>query len=67
MKQNISLALSAAALTFQVTVLYPWHNEISRQLQSLEARQCQSRQPQEGEKTKSEKTFEYVRVLPPRK
>lgn len=35
MKQTISLVLSAAALTFQVTVLYPWHIEISRQNQNL--------------------------------
>ena len=35
MKQNISLALSAAALTFQVTVLYPWHIGLSDQMKRL--------------------------------
>ena len=35
MKQNISLALSAAALTFQVTVLYPWHLGLSDQMKRL--------------------------------
>ena len=35
MKQNISLALSAAALTFQVTVLYPWHLELSDKMKKL--------------------------------
>ena len=35
MKQNISLALSAVALTFQVTVLYPWHLELSDQMKRL--------------------------------
>ena len=56
MKQNLALVLSASALTFQVTVLYPWHNELSKQLQSLEDRLCQPRQTQEVEKSKSEKT-----------
>jgi len=35
MKQSLGLILSAAALTFQVTVLYPWHNEISKQITEL--------------------------------
>jgi len=35
MKQTISLVISAAALTFQVTVLYPWHLELSKQVQRL--------------------------------
>jgi hypothetical protein len=35
MKQNISLFLSAASLTFQVTVLYPWHIELSDQMKKL--------------------------------
>ena len=35
MKQHISLALSAAALTFQVTVLYPWHINLSDEMKRL--------------------------------
>jgi hypothetical protein len=27
----IALVISICALTFQVTVLYPWHEELSRQ------------------------------------
>jgi hypothetical protein len=35
MKQKLALLLSGAALTFQVTVLYPWHTEISKQIEEL--------------------------------
>ena len=35
MKQIFGLILSASALTFQITVLYPWHLEISKQIQEL--------------------------------
>jgi hypothetical protein len=35
MKQTLGLLISSAALTFQVTVLYPWHNEISKQIKEL--------------------------------
>ena len=35
MRQTLGLVLSAAALTFQITVLYPWHLEISKEIQEL--------------------------------
>jgi len=31
----IALVISICALTFQVTVLYPWHEELSRQFSRL--------------------------------
>ena len=31
----INFCISSAALTFQVTVLYPWHNEINKKMDSL--------------------------------
>jgi hypothetical protein len=36
MISKISLFISSCALTFQVIVLNPWHNTISKQIQSLE-------------------------------
>jgi len=34
----INLAISTCALTFQITVLYPWHNKLSLQLDALETK-----------------------------
>jgi len=31
----INFFISSAALTFQVTVLYPWHKEISKKMDTL--------------------------------
>ena len=31
----INFCISSAALTFQVTVLYPWHNQISKQINNI--------------------------------
>lgn len=31
----ISLVIGLCALTFQITVLYPWHEELSRELHTL--------------------------------
>ncbi len=31
----IALVIAVCALTFQVTVLYPWHEELSKQFGSL--------------------------------
>ena len=31
----ISLIVGLCALTFQITVLYPWHEELSRELHKL--------------------------------
>lgn len=35
MKPTISLAVGITALTFQVTVLYPWHKELSQDIKDL--------------------------------
>lgn len=32
-----NLAIAVTALTFQIGVLYPWHHEISKQVDKLEA------------------------------
>ena len=34
----INLALTTCALTFQMTVLYPWHTKLSLQLNALETK-----------------------------
>ncbi len=31
----INLLIGSAALTFQVTVLYPWHNELDKKFNQL--------------------------------
>jgi hypothetical protein len=36
--QLISLVASVGALTFQTTVLYPWHNTLSEQIEELNKR-----------------------------
>lgn len=35
---KISLVVGACALTFQATVLYPWHNKISQDINDLKTR-----------------------------
>jgi len=32
----LNFCISSTALLFQTTVLYPWHNEISKQINNLE-------------------------------
>ncbi len=32
----INFCISSAALTFQVTVLYPWHTQISKQIDTID-------------------------------
>jgi hypothetical protein len=34
----INLAVTTTALTFQTTVLYPWHNKLSKQLEKIEVK-----------------------------
>lgn len=38
MKPTCAIILSAASLTFQLTVLYPWHIEISEEIKSLHSK-----------------------------
>lgn len=34
----INLAVASSALTFQITVLYPWHHQISAKIDSWESK-----------------------------
>ncbi len=34
----LNFIIAISAFTFQTTVLYPWHNDISRQINNLETK-----------------------------
>ena len=34
----LNFIIASSALAFQTTILYPWHNDISKQINNLEAK-----------------------------
>ena len=48
----INLVISTCALTFQITVLYPWHHKLSLQLDALETKVDKLLEAREKDKQK---------------